>query len=288
MNFTSFLMNLAMLYMPRFYFDSNELYYPSLMEDFFLGFGQLYYKKELISFDIKNLDELLDTPIVENGQFVYPNMENTDNHTQFKLYANPIYLNGFQNVKNPIHVEIIDTEENILLLYTTLYLFNGELTCGFMIPCGFHNGDIEHIIVSLNKRTFEPNKIFYSSHHDGFWFPWKLINKVDITHPVVYVAHKSHANYPKKGLFMRYYGLINDKTDGLVEFIPNEIRWLHINGTIISNEYKYNGFLGEIPSFYLRKDKYTEQSKLPVTLNFEEMISNMFYNLFDIVYIFTI
>lgn len=71
-----------------------------------------------------------------------------------------------------------------------------------------HEGDWENIVVYLrlsDNSTNEPEPIAcaYSAHHGGYRLGWRYVEKVDGdgnrtdsgTHPVVYVANGSHANY---------------------------------------------------------------------------------------------
>jgi hypothetical protein len=77
-----------------------------------------------------------------------------------------------------------------------------------------HAGDWEHIVVILKDAPAgqgpepEPYACAYSAHHGGYRLGWKNVERVDDegnivsgdgsgegTHPVVYVANGSHANY---------------------------------------------------------------------------------------------
>ena len=74
-----------------------------------------------------------------------------------------------------------------------------------------HAGDWEHIVVFLKEPARdadgepEPVACAYSAHHGGYRLAWRHVERVDdlgnrdrtqaATHPVVYVANASHANY---------------------------------------------------------------------------------------------
>ena len=79
-----------------------------------------------------------------------------------------------------------------------------------------HEGDWEMIEILLNESTEEPISAAYSQHFGGEVAAWADVEKTNTTHPNVYVAKGSHANY------FRYYqgkvGLENDEVanDGFV------------------------------------------------------------------------
>lgn len=64
-----------------------------------------------------------------------------------------------------------------------------------------HLGDWEFIAIRLAKdRPYEPQQVYFSAHYPENWTdeqirPWNEIEKYNETHPVVYVARDSHANY---------------------------------------------------------------------------------------------
>jgi len=82
-------------------------------------------------------------------------------------------------------------------------------------PLNNHEGDWEMIEVILDS-TQEPVSAAYSQHLKGQRASWGDVEKMDSTHPVVYVARGSHANYfrPYQGRL----GLESDQVgaDGLV------------------------------------------------------------------------
>ena len=88
----------------------------------------------------------------------------------------------------------------IAIDYWHIYLYNDWRST--------HEGDWEHIVVFLREPSEsqgqpEPIACAYSAHDAGYRLPWRQVEKVDDhgeraddgTHPVVYVAHGSHANY---------------------------------------------------------------------------------------------
>lgn len=88
----------------------------------------------------------------------------------------------------------------VAIQYWFIYLYND-----WKAP---HEGDWEHIVLFLRDLSDsaskpEPTACAYSAHHGGYRLPWRHVEKVDDqgeraekgTHPVVYVANGSHANY---------------------------------------------------------------------------------------------
>jgi hypothetical protein len=70
-----------------------------------------------------------------------------------------------------------------------------------------HQGDWEMITVILNAAE-TPQYVAYSQHHAGEWASWDDVEKLDGTHPRVYVALGSHANY-----FRPYQGRLGFESD---------------------------------------------------------------------------
>ncbi len=62
-----------------------------------------------------------------------------------------------------------------------------------------HEGDWELVTVVLSKHR-EPLQVGYSQHCSGERRDWNATARIDGTHPVVYVAVGSHANYFAPGL----------------------------------------------------------------------------------------
>lgn len=88
----------------------------------------------------------------------------------------------------------------IAIEYWLIYLYNDWKST--------HEGDWELTVVFLRQPSDsggqpEPIACAYSAHHGGYRLPWRQVEKVDDqerradagSHPVVYVANGSHANY---------------------------------------------------------------------------------------------
>jgi hypothetical protein len=64
----------------------------------------------------------------------------------------------------------------------------------------WHQGDWEQVTVGLAGTNAGAKPVFvaYSEHCVGTRLPWSLVARVQGTHPLVFVARGSHANYPRR------------------------------------------------------------------------------------------
>ncbi|MFW6176511.1 MAG: hypothetical protein ACOC40_02300, partial [Thermoplasmatota archaeon] len=99
------------------------------------------------------------------------------------------------------------------------------------------------MIQIICDETETPQKVGYSQHYGGAKRDWGNVNKVDGTHPEVYVVKGGHASYFESGgkgveipeLGGYYYedysgnGDILDKTDYSIKTICNS-NWLNFQG----------------------------------------------------------
>ena len=79
-----------------------------------------------------------------------------------------------------------------------------------------HEGDWEMVEIILNRSTEQPISAAYSQHFGGEVAAWADVEKTNTTHPNVYVAKGSHANYFRP--YQGKVGLENDEVanDGFV------------------------------------------------------------------------
>ncbi len=90
--------------------------------------------------------------------------------------------------------------EHIVVQYWFFYVYNDA-------PINEHEGDWEMIMVLLDNAE-NPVSAVYSQHLQGQRASWGDVEKVDETHPRVYVARGSHANY-----FRAYQGKLGLESD---------------------------------------------------------------------------
>jgi hypothetical protein len=87
------------------------------------------------------------------------------------------------------HVAREPATGRVAIEYWLLYLYNDFYDR--------HEADWEGVTVFLHGTT--PLGISYSAHQGRRWSAWTSQTSSGTTHPIVYVARGSHANYPKPG-----------------------------------------------------------------------------------------
>ncbi|MDR3749918.1 MAG: Vps62-related protein [Terracidiphilus sp.] len=111
---------------------------------------------------------------------------------------------------SPVYVKTIDNGTYIDLKYYMFYTWNGfqGFQAGILVglqtePYYFdwsqfalHYGDWEHVTVRISEDTTKLIGVFYSQHGDAQFVTNPAL---DGTHPIVYSAWDSHANYPTSG-----------------------------------------------------------------------------------------
>lgn len=102
------------------------------------------------------------------------------------------------------------------ILYEIYYKTNGAIGFGNCIfPkskfLGYHEIDIERIIILYDVLSDLPAFVYFSAHRDeGKWLPYSACETTYEGLIKIYVAKYSHANYPSSGIWPRIYGLAND------------------------------------------------------------------------------
>jgi hypothetical protein len=112
-----------------------------------------------------------------------------------------------QTLGYTIYCHVTKDSTSTIVQYWFFYAYNNA-------PLNDHEGDWEMIELVLGAAQ-NPVWVAYSQHLQGERASWGDVEKIDSTHPVVYVARGSHANYfrPYQGRL----GLENDEVgaDGL-------------------------------------------------------------------------
>ena len=110
------------------------------------------------------------------------------------------YKQNRESFGDKIYAHVTSEAGYIVVQYWFFYAFNpGTLNQ--------HQGDWEMIQIVLDS-TETPQYAVYSQHHAGEMADWKDVEKVDETHPRVYVALGSHASY-----FRSYQGKLGIESD---------------------------------------------------------------------------
>jgi hypothetical protein len=97
------------------------------------------------------------------------------------------------------YVHIVRSGSSIAVQYWLFYIYNNG-------PLNDHEGDIEVVQVFLDGSG-NPKTVLASQHGSGENAAWSDVEKTD-THPVIYVAQGSHANY-----FRSYQGKLGIEND---------------------------------------------------------------------------
>lgn len=168
-------------YAPILYFEAEEQLYP-IDAQFHIDNSDLYalYNDTAILVN--------ERPTIENisqitGEFFY--LDNIHG----KLKESESIISEYQQQKN-IYDSVVyyrETTQNTktILQYWFFYAYNdGDLNV--------HEGDWEMIQIAFESNT--PSDVMYSQHHSGQQTGWENVDKTN-THPHVYVARGSHANY---------------------------------------------------------------------------------------------
>jgi hypothetical protein len=118
---------------------------------------------------------------------------------------------GWGQSNAPVYVKTIDHGSYIDLKFYMFYAINGFQTFQAGIIVNFktrpylfdwasfalHQGDWEHVTVRISEDTTRLLGVFYSQHGNAAW----VANpSLDGTHPIVYSAWDSHANFPTSGI----------------------------------------------------------------------------------------
>ncbi|MBM3896915.1 MAG: DUF946 domain-containing protein [Thaumarchaeota archaeon] len=112
------------------------------------------------------------------------------------------------------YVKITNVGSSKVIQYWLFYAYNNG-------PLNEHQGDFEVIQVFLDGAG-SPQRVLLSQHSAGENAAWEDVEKVE-THPVVYFAQGSHANY-----FRSYQGKIGIENDVVgadgITIMPNELK----------------------------------------------------------------
>lgn len=125
----------------------------------------------------------------------------------------PASTPGWGQSNAPIYVKTIDYGSYIDLKFYMFYGINGFQTFQAGILVGLktqpylfdwanfalHQGDWEHVTVRISEDTTRLLGVFYSQHGNAAWVPNP---QLDGTHPIVYSAWNSHANFPNSGIII--------------------------------------------------------------------------------------
>jgi len=184
---------LADTYAPILHFVSGEEFFPT-DPNYHIENSVLYMK-------VDDFNTLIDSSPTSSSISQYTTEDYFLNNTLggFEEIAQD-YTQSRENYGDQIYAHITSEAQYTVIQYWFFYAFNpGTLNQ--------HQGDWEMIEIVLDS-TETPIYAAYSQHQAGEMAEWKDVEIVDDTHPRVYVALGSHANY-----FRSYQGKLGMESD---------------------------------------------------------------------------
>ena len=198
-------------YAPTIYLHPYDNHHPIEVEEFLAESSMLdssgnVLKSGLTPADLTTYSSSTNYLRFTNG--VFPSAGN-DFETGDAIVAGS--SSGWGQSNAPIYVKTIDHGSYIDLKFYTFYAINGFQTFQAGIIVDFvtqpylfdwgnfalHQGDWEHVTVRISEDTTQLLGVFYSQHGGAAWVANPAL---DGTHPIVYSAWDSHANFPTSGV----------------------------------------------------------------------------------------
>ncbi len=184
---------LALTYAPFLHFVAGERFFPTDV-NYHVDNSVLYQKTDDANTLIDSSPTISSISLYQAGDYFLNNTLGT-----FEEIAED-YEQKKGNLGYTVYAHVTRMTENFVVQYWFFYAFNpGTLNQ--------HQGDWEMIEIILDL-TETPLYSVYSQHFSGERASWKDVEKADETHPRVYVALGSHANY-----FRPYQGKLGLESD---------------------------------------------------------------------------
>ena len=197
---------LASTYEPYLHFADGEKFFPTDV-NYHIENSELYMKDE----DVDTLIESSPTVAII-GQYTEENYFLNNTLGGFEEIAQD-YAQKRKSFGDKIYAHVTSESGFLVVQYWFFYAFNpGTLNQ--------HQGDWEMIQVVLDSSEI-PQYVVYSQHHSGERAEWADVEKTDDTHPRVYVALGSHANYFKP--FQGKLGAESDTVGNAYILSPNDL-----------------------------------------------------------------
>jgi len=184
---------LASRFEPVLHFVSGEEFYPT-DPNYHIENSELFIKSGETNTLVKNSPTISDiSQYTTDGYFLNNTLGSSATIAQDYKQSRSIY-------GDKIYARVTTEGQYIVVQYWFFYAYNpGSLNQ--------HQGDWEMIQVILDS-TETPVYAVYSQHHSGEIAEWQDVEKSDETHPLVYVALGSHANY-----FKYFQGKLGHESD---------------------------------------------------------------------------
>jgi len=188
-------LELARRYAPVLYFHPDELFRPQPAE-VIVHQARLRQNRRLW-FDVNvllrlDVPDLLDLPTDDHYfldvWFGDEGSSSGGNYTAQRAYYQALLSPEAGGPPIAIYAHVVRDEDpqHIAIQYWMLYFYNDWFNK--------HEGDWEMAEVILSAGG-EPEWLILSQHHGGTRRPWSQVRVEEVTHPAVYVARGSHANY---------------------------------------------------------------------------------------------
>jgi hypothetical protein len=185
--------NLASQYAPVLHFTNGEKFYPTSV-DYIISSSVVRQRNEGSA---PTLIDVAPTPSTL-GKYTSPNLFLDNKLGSFDAIAAD-YASKMNDIGYYAYVHIAKSSSSTVIQYWLFYVYNNG-------PMNNHQGDIEVIQVFLTSSG-TPYRVLLSQHNSGENAVWNDVDKTD-THPIVYVAQGSHANY-----FRSYQGKLGIEND---------------------------------------------------------------------------
>ncbi len=198
---------LASMYAPYLHFVSGEKFFPTDV-DYHIDNSVLYLKSDDADVLIDSSPEVASISLYQTGDYF---LNNTLGAFE-EIYED--YERERESLGYTVYARVTRRADHIVVQYWFFYAFNPGIL-------NQHQGDWEMIEVVLDS-TETPLYAVYSQHFTGERAAWSDVERVDETHPRVYVALGSHANYfrPYQGKL----GLENDVVGDAFTLEPDDLQ----------------------------------------------------------------
>ena len=201
-------LDLAVRYLPNLQFKAGEEFFPV----------EISYHLNNSVLKLRN-GEIV-TPVDSHPTIASISTKQSDNYFLANKFGDlsaiaADYENRRSTLGYTVYCRVTKDSTSTVVQYWFFYAYNNA-------PLNDHEGDWEMMELVLDTAQ-NPTWVAYSQHLKGQRALWGDVEKVDSTHPVVYVARGSHANYfrPYQGRL----GLENDEVgaDGL-NLKPSDVK----------------------------------------------------------------
>ena len=197
---------LALKYAPVLHFAAGERFFPTNIS-YHLNNSVLKQRTK------EGYKEITASPTIGNLSYYWEGDYYLDNALGGLEEIAEDYSQKRDRIGYLTYAHVTKDSDHLVVQYWFFYAFNNG-------PLGHHEGDWEMIEIILNSFE-EPLYAVYSQHLVGEKASWNDVEKLDGSHPSVYVALGSHANY-----FRPYQGrmvLENDVLGSAFTLLPDDL-----------------------------------------------------------------